>query len=316
MIDTFGRTISYLRLSVTELCNLRCQYCMPPEGVPKKRHEDMLTEDEMIQAVACAVSLGITKLRLTGGEPLIKPNILSICRRACSIPGLTDAAVTTNGLLLPELAGGLKKAGIRRLNISLDTLDAGKYARITRIGSLDQALCGIESALSAGFEKIKINCVLIGGFNDDEVPALAGLTRTWPVDVRFIELMPMPGNSLLGPEAFIPCSRVLDLLPDAVPEGREGVASLYRLPEGRGRIGLISPLSNHFCSECNRLRLTADGYLKPCLHSGTELCIKGLDPEGMIHAFREAIRLKPEQHDPLSATLRSQAGRSMNRIGG
>ncbi len=316
MTDRFGREITYLRLSVTELCNLRCLYCMPEEGVPKKRHEDMLTEDEMIRAVEAASSLGIRKLRITGGEPLVKPNILSICRRAAQVSGITDLALTTNGLRLPEMAEELHDAGVRRLNISLDTLKPERYARITRTGSLDQALQGIESALHAGFAKIKLNTVLIGSFNDDEIHALADLTRRWPVDVRFIELMPMPGNAAFGPEAFIPSSRVTDLLPEAVPQGRDGVARLYRLPGAQGCIGLISPLSSHFCSECSRLRLTADGYLKPCLHARAEICLKGLDLQGMKQAMQQAVDMKPRQHDPLSATERSQAGRSMNQIGG
>ena len=317
MIDRLGRNITYLRISVTELCNLRCRYCMPAGGICKKRHEDMLTEDELIQAVEAAASLGITKLRITGGEPLIKKNIVSICRRAASVPGIEELCLTTNGLLLPELAAPLREAGVRRINLSLDTLDPKKYADITRGGSLEQALAGLQAALDAGFDKIKLNAVLIGGFNDDEIPQLAELTRRLPVDMRFIELMPMYDGGDFGPEAFMPVSRVLEQLPEALPEPPDGgVAKLWRLPGAQGRIGLISPLSDHFCGRCNRLRLTADGRLKPCLHGPEELSVKGLGPEEMTQRLRQAIWDKPAWHGELSPTRRSQAGRNMNQIGG
>lgn len=317
MKDGYGRNISYLRLSVTDLCNLRCRYCMPEEGVCKLAHDRLLTEDEMVTAVRAAAGLGITKVRITGGEPLVKPNILSICRRVAAVEGIAETDLTTNATRLPAMAQALREAGIRRVNISLDTLNAEKYAFITRRGVLAEAMEGIEAALAAGFEKVKINAVLIGGFNEDEVPALAELTRRWPVDMRFIELMPMPGDTLFGEQAYIPADRVLDMLPEAAPAAEhDGVARLYRLPGAMGNIGLISPLSSHFCGECNRLRLTADGHLKPCLHSREEICIKGLDEAGMTQAMREAIRMKPRQHDPLSRGEPSRAARQMNQIGG
>ena len=317
MIDGYGRNINYLRLSVTDLCNLRCRYCMPEEGICKLRHDQMLTEDEMIQAIRAAASLGISKVRITGGEPLVKPNILSICRRVAQVAGITETVLTTNATRLAELAQPLRDAGIQRVNISLDTLNAEKYAFMTRCGVLSEALKGIEAALAAGFDKVKINAVLIGGFNDDEIPALAALAQRWPVDMRFIELMPMPGDTLLGEHAYISAARVLEMLPEAAPVAEhDGVARLYHLPNGLGNIGLISPLSNHFCSECNRLRLTADGQLKPCLHSPDEISIKGMTEEQMAEAMREAIRLKPRKHDPLSRSERSHAARQMNQIGG
>ncbi len=317
MIDRYGRDIYYLRLSVTELCNLRCRYCMPAEGVCKLRHDEMLTEDEVIRAVRAAASLGMYKVRITGGEPLVKPNILSICRRVAEVEGVTETVLTTNATRLAALARPLREAGIERVNISLDTLNAEKYAFMTRGGTLADATNGIEAALEAGFEKVKINAVLIGGFNDDEIPALANLTRRWPVDMRFIELMPMPGDTLFGEHAYIPVSRVLEILPEAVPAAEhDGVARMYRLPGSLGSIGLISPLSNHFCRNCNRLRLTADGHLKPCLHSREEFCIRGMNEEQMAEAIRQAAFLKPQQHDPLSRSARSHAARPMNQIGG
>lgn len=317
MKDQYGREISYLRLSVTELCNLRCRYCMPEEGVCRKPHEAMLTEDEMIAAVEAAASLGITKLRITGGEPLVKRNIVSICRRASAVPGISEVCLTTNGVLLPGLAGDLRAAGVTRVNLSLDTLDPGKYARITRVGRVEDALAGLRAALDAGFKKIKVNAVLIGGFNDGEIASLAELTRRYPVDVRFIELMPMVGSREFGPEAYLPCSAVLEKLPDARPMRPDGgVARLYRLPGAQGNIGLISPVSDHFCASCNRIRLTADGKLKPCLHSAQETSVKGLSMEEMRETMRRVIWEKHSCHAELSATHPSQAARSMNQIGG
>ena len=316
MLDKFGREITYLRLSVTDLCNLRCRYCMPEEGIPKKDHAAMLTEDEMILAVEAAASLGITKLRITGGEPLVKKNILSICRRAARVPGIREVCMTTNGLRLPELAVPLREAGVRRLNISLDTLDPDKYAQITRCGALSDALAGIHAALGAGYDKIKLNAVLIGGFNDDEIEEMARLTLRYPLDMRFIELMPM-GENGFGKEAYLPYTEVLRRLPELMPlPGEGGAAKLYRLPGALGNVGLISPVSAHFCSGCNRLRLTADGKLKPCLHSSAEYPIKGLDKAGMTAVMREAILGKPEWHGLLDYANRSQSARSMNRIGG
>ena len=317
MKDNWGRDITYLRLSVTELCNLRCRYCMPQEGICKKRHEEMLTEDEMIDAVAAAASLGIKKLRITGGEPLIKRNILSICRRAAAVPGIEELALTTNGILLPELAAPLHEAGVDRVNISLDTLRPDRFAYITRQGELGDALRGIEAALAAGFAKVKINVVLIGGFNDDEIGALAALTKTMPLDVRFIELMPMYDSGDFRESAFIPVEAVLAALPEAEPLCREdGVARLYRLPGAQGNIGLISPLSAHFCGSCNRIRLTADGKIKPCLHSPAEYSLKGLSQAEMTEQIRRAILGKPQWHGELSYSERSGAERNMNQIGG
>ncbi len=316
MTDRFGRNISYLRISVTELCNLRCRYCMPEEGVCKKRHEEMLREDEMIQAVEAAASRGITKLRITGGEPLVKKNIVSICRRAAAVEGIREVCLTTNGILLPALAVPLKEAGVKRLNISLDTLDAEKYAYITRTGSLSQAVEGIRAAMDAGFEKVKLNTVLIGGFNEEEIVPLAELTLRYPIDLRFIEMMPMVEGGF-GPEAFLPNTRVLEVLPQLEEQPADGgVARLYRLPGALGRVGLISPVNAHFCAACNRIRLTADGKLKPCLHSAEEYSIKGLDREGMRSVMERAIYNMPAWHGEFNAQNPSHAGRNMNQIGG
>lgn len=317
MTDAFGRRITYLRLSVTDRCNLRCQYCMPPQGVPKKSHQEMLTEEETICAVEAAASLGITKLRITGGEPLVKKNILSLCAGAAQVPGIESLCLTTNGTRLSALANDLRRAGVSHLNISVDTLNPEKYAAMTRLGNLDDVWAGLHAALDAGFSKIKLNSVLIGGFNDDEIPALAELTRRYPIDVRFIELMPMVDSAGFTPESFLPCSQVLRELPQLAPLPPDGgVARLYTLPDALGNVGLISPLSAHFCGSCNRLRLTADGKLKPCLHSPEEYSLKGLSREEMRQSMIRAIQAKPLWHGQLDAGHLSQAGRQMNQIGG
>lgn len=277
----------------------------------------MLTEDEMVMAVEAAASLGITKLRITGGEPLVKKNILSLCRRTAAVKNIQEVCLTTNGILLPTMAQELKNAGVSRLNLSLDTLDAAKYSYITRIGTLDDFWKGFHAALKSEFRKIKINTVLIGGFNDEEIVSLAELTRKYPVDVRFIEMMPMYDSGDFNERAFVPYTRVLEQLSDAQklsPDG--GVAQLYRLPGALGNIGLISPVNAHFCGSCNRIRLTADGKIKPCLHSAEEYSVKGLKLEEMKAVMEEAIWNKPQWHGKLDPINRSGAGRNMNQIGG
>lgn len=340
MQDPRGRTISYLRLSVTELCNLRCRYCMPPEGVAKRRHEDMLTEEEMLCAVRAAASLGVYKVRVTGGEPLVKKNILSICRGIRDIEGIRELCLTTNGILLPQMAKDLRDAGVDRINLSLDTMDSDRYRMITRGGDLQDALRGLKAALRTGFDRVKINAVLLPDTGAEEVQKLASLTREYPVDVRFIELMPMPGNDEVRGQSYIPASKVLDALPSPVPVeksemkswDRGTVARLYRLPGARGNIGLISPMSAHFCASCSRLRLTADGHIRPCLHDSREYVIKGCTFEEMREKFIESINNKPAGNpmifgeDRTGAEMTGKvfsteegtatAGRSMNRIGG
>ena len=323
MLDKRGRSISYLRLSVTELCNLRCQYCMPPEGVIKRRHEEMLTEEEMLCAVRAATSLGVYKVRVTGGEPLVKKNILSICRGIREIDGIRELCLTTNGILLPEMAKDLREAGVDRINLSLDTLDADRYRKITRGGNLEDALRGLDTALQTGFDRIKINTVLLPDMGISEIRMIADLTMRLPVDVRFIELMPMPGNCARQGQDFAPASKVLDALPAAEPVREEEmnswdrgtIARLYHLPGAQGNIGLISPMSLHFCASCNRLRLTADGHIRPCLHDTREYSIKGCTYEEMREQFILSIQNKPAQNPILSGEGKASGGRSMNRIG-
>jgi cyclic pyranopterin phosphate synthase len=290
---------------------------MPECGIYKKSHEEMLTEEEMIRAVEAAASLGIKKVRITGGEPLIKKNVLSICQKVAEIGGIEEVCLTTNGVLLSQLAKPLKEAGVKSVNISLDTLNREKFQYLTRVGSFEEVWSGFLKALEVGFEKVKINTVLIGGFNDDEISELANLTREYPVDVRFIELMPMYDGGDFGPEALIPYSVMLEKLPELLPvKKEEGVAKLYRFVDGKGNVGLISPVNSDFCGSCNRLRLTADGNLKPCLHAKEEFPIKGMDFAGMAEQMKRAIGAKPACHGELSYENRSRAGRLMNEIGG
>lgn len=318
MQDRYGRKIEYLRVSVTDACNLCCTYCMPADAKGKCPCKQSMSAPEFVEIAAAAAQLGVKKLRITGGEPLVRSDIVELSRALASIEGIEDIAITTNGTLLECLAEKLYDAGIHRINISLDTLDERKYSEITRGGRLSDALRGIEAALKAGMSPVKLNTVLIGGFNDDEIEALAQLTVKYPVDVRFIELMPIGHAAPYGREAYIPNSVVLEKLPELEAVGSEKgtVARLYKLPNAQGRVGLISPLSNHFCSECNRLRLTADGHLKPCLHSAEEISVRGLHGEELKQTILTAAEHKPKMHVELSANDRSESQRSMYRIGG
>ncbi len=316
MRDTLGREITYLRISLTDRCNLRCVYCMPPEGVNKREHRAILSLEEMEEIAREAAALGVRKIRLTGGEPLVRRGILSLCRRLRDIPQLEELTLTTNGVLLPGMAAELKAAGVDRVNISLDTLDPEKYRRITRGGCLEEALAGLQAARAAGLTPLKLNCVLIGGFNDDEIPALAALTEREPVEVRFIELMPIGDTAGFGPEAYLPCQTVLERLPRLEPVEGAGVAERFRLPGAAGTVGLIRPLSRCFCAQCDRIRLTADGRLKPCLHSREEISVRGLHGPALRRRLEQAILRKPARHGELSASVRSSSARDMNRIGG
>ncbi len=315
MKDSFSRNITYLRVSVTDRCNLRCEYCMPAQGVCKLSHRDILSYEEIIEIVRAAAQLGIQKVRITGGEPLIRPGVVSLCSSIAAIDGIRELAVTTNGLLLPSLAQPLRDAGVSRVNVSLDTLDAQRYRAITRGGDVRLVFDGLRAAYAAGLG-IKLNCVLLGGINDADIPALAALTRRAPIDVRFIELMPIGPGADYPPEAFLKGSAVLALCPDlqrVAPDG--GVAALYRFPDGLGRVGLINPMSCAFCADCNRLRLTSEGAIKPCLHAQEEISVRGLHDDALIAALRQAVAHKPQRHF-LSATQPSDAGRDMYTIGG
>lgn len=314
MKDGYGRDIYYLRLSVTDLCNLRCVYCMPAGGVEKRRHEDVLTVEELEEIARSAGRCGIRKIRLTGGEPLVRRGIVDICARTAAAPGVEEVCMTTNGLLLPKLAPELRKAGLRRVNISLDTLSPELYRELTRVGNIEDAVSGLKAALD-NFQTVKINAVLIGGTNESEIRQMVYITKDAPVELRFIELMPIGECAHWPRERFLENSAVLEAVPELEPCGTSGVARLFSLPNARGRVGLISPLSSHFCPECNRIRITPDGRLKPCLHSAQEIELRGFHGAELDAKLREGICAKPMRHH-LSPASPSESLRGMSQIGG
>ena len=316
MRDTFGRTITYLRLSVTDKCNCRCRYCMPAAGVPARSHEELLSFEELGEVVRAATALGVRKVRITGGEPLVRRGIVSLCRMVAEVPGVEELAMTTNATLLAPVAADLRAAGVSRLNVSLDTLRPERYRQITRVGELSDALAGIRAARVAGFGRLKINCVLVGGVNDDEVTDFVDLARREPVEVRFIELMPMGECSLWPRERFVPANMVLEGAPELQRVGSSGVAELYAGAGFAGRVGLIRAVSHRFCAGCDRIRVTADGRVKPCLHSAAEVGVRGLHGQELEAALRSAIRLKPAHHDLQPGVSPSATPRDMNQIGG
>ncbi len=306
MQDTFDRRINYLRIAITDRCNLRCRYCMPPTGVPLKDHQDILRLEEIVTLARVAVKEGIDCVRLTGGEPLVRKNVVTLVRELSTITAIKELTLTTNGILLGKLAKPLRDAGLSRVNISLDTLKEKRYRYITRKGSLRDAWHGIQAAFAAGLAPIKLNVVISRGFNDDEVINFARLAYEQPFHVRFIELMPV-GLSVADANSFVPAAEIkrqIESVWALEPENKvftNGPAVNFRLAGGRGSIGFISPMSNHFCYRCNRLRLTADGRLRPCLCWEGELDLRGPLRAGasegeLASIFAKAVKLKPLRH--------------------
>ena len=313
MVDSYARAITYLRISITDRCNYRCRYCMPDAGIEKCAHGDICSLEELRDMAAAAVSCGVRKIRVTGGEPLVRRGAVDFCRMLSEIPGVEELCLTTNGSLLAEQAAALREAGVTHLNISLDTLNEERFRAITRLGTLSDVLRGIEAAERAGFEKIKLNCVLLGGVNDDEIADFAALTRAHDWQVRFIERMPMGCGRDFG--AYLPAQAVLERCPELEAISHDGVAACYRFPGAKGTVGLIAPMSRAFCSECSRVRITADGKLKPCLHSAAELSLRGLSGDELEAAIRRGILMKPERHH-MDETGETEAQRGMFAIGG
>ena len=318
MIDTYGRRIHYARISITDLCNLRCRYCMPEEGVTKKDCGEILRIEDFVEISKALLELGIDKIRISGGEPLVRHGMLTMMQEIGKISGLKDFAVTTNGLLLPRYAKELRNAGVRRVNISLDTLDAERYRTITRGGDLKRALAGIDAARSVGFERIKINVVLMKGFNDDEISRFVEFTRDNPIDVRFIELMPFEGQQEFAYGKYMSADAVPELCSELREEQRDDPSSparYYCLPGGKGRVGLIEPMSHTFCHKCNRIRITADGHILSCLHSRSEIDLKPAlgDREAMKTLIMQAVSNKPMTHRLSQGELME---RDMGQIGG
>ena len=301
MKDLFGRRINYLRISVTDLCNLRCQYCMPQDGVCKVEHSDVLSIEEFYEIAKAFVSLGVDKIRITGGEPLVKNGIVELVEKIANLDGVKDLAMTTNALLLKKYAKQLKDAGLNRVNISLDTLNPEKYKEITRGGDIQKVLEGIEEAKKVGLTPIKINTVLIGNFNVDEIENFVYITNNEEIDVRFIELMPIGEASDWASEKFISNSIILDKVKELEKTEAKDPSSpavYYKLPNGKGKVGIINPISCKFCDACNRVRLTSHGKLKLCLHSDEEIDLKEVirSGEDLKKTIEEAILKKPEEH--------------------
>lgn len=319
MKDRFDRKINYLRISVTDRCNLRCIYCMPCEGIEKKPHNNILRQEEIMEIVKCSAKLGVNKIRLTGGEPLIRKDIIALISEIGQVDGIDDLTLTTNGILLQDKIDELKNAGLTRINLSLDTLKPDRYETITRGGDLSKVLDCIPKIIEAGLVPLKINVVLIGGFNEDEIVDFVELTRNQPIDVRFIELMPIGEASIWNQSKFVSNDTVLDVAElEAVDrEDLGSPARYYKLKDGVGRVGLINPISCNFCSDCNRIRITSDGKIKPCLHTDTEIDILSAMRNGedvstiLLHAVSE----KPEKH-LINEEDYKPIKRNMNRIGG
>ena len=325
LIDRFNRRINYLRVSITDRCNLRCVYCTPPDGERRLRHRDILRYEELLRIVRIAIKLGIKKIRLTGGEPFVRKGIHEFIPMLMALKGLDDVSLTTNGVYLKDNLEMLKAAGIKRINVSIDSLNRVKFKRITRFDYLTKVWEGIEKARDMGFYPIKLNVVIMKGINDNEVLDFGRLAIEHPYHIRFIECMPVgfESNSL----AFIPNSEIEKTLVDKFgplipvsPGQNDGPAERYRFDGGKGEIGLISPISNSFCQHCNRLRLTANGMLLPCLLSNIEVDIKdplrrGCLDEELIEVFLKAVDLKPQCH-PLNLDNNQKVHRKMCSIGG
>lgn len=313
MKDRFGRNITYLRISVTDLCNLRCKYCMPESGVKSLCHSDILSIEEIIEIVKIASKNGIKKIRLTGGEPLVRRGFINLCKQISKIDEIEDIAITTNGVYLKEMADELFENKVRRINFSLDTLIKEKYNDITRRNDFDKTIESLFYAIKKGF-KVKINVVLIGGFNDDEIQDFVNLANDYDLEVRFIELMQIGETANWSKDKFVSNKIVLEKVPELEFDGVSGVAKIYKIKGQKGRIGLISPISCSFCEDCNRIRLTSDGKLKPCLHSKDEINLKGLSGEELEEVFKRGIFEKPEKHHLEDG--KSESARDMNKIGG
>lgn len=325
LADHFNRPITYLRVSVTDKCNLRCIYCMPESGLEWLQRSELLTYEEIAQIVEAAASVGVRTIRLTGGEPLIRKDLERLVRYVASTPGIEDVALSTNALLLREHLEPLVEAGLKRVNISLDTLQSERFEKIARRPGLDRVIAGIDAALARGL-LVKINCVVMRGQNEDELEAFARFARSRDVYVRFIEVMPVHDNLELQRESYVSADEILERLsalgtlrPIDGPRGN-GPARYFALPDSRGAVGVISPLSHDYCDRCNRVRLTADGRLRLCLFGDqhvdlrTPLRAGGGVPE-IAALLRSSMAIKPERHH-LRLGEASSRMRALSEIGG
>ena len=329
MQDQYERKIEYVRISLTDRCNLRCRYCMPEAGVAKMRHEDILTFAEILRIVQTLAALGVKKVRLTGGEPLVRRNIAELIHAIRQIPGIEQVVLTTNGVLLSAMGADLVRAGLTGLNISLDTLQPETFAEITRRPLFAQVQAGVEKMLSSGLRNIKFNCVPIYEVNDGEIPALAALAKDYPVKVRYIELMPIGCAYEVGYRG-VPMAEVQARLEKTYgrlrPMGKkadplQGPAEYYRLAGFAGQVGFIDAMEHKFCATCNRVRLTAEGFLKLCLNQKNglnlrELLRNGISEDNLKLALRQAIYRKPAEHFFTDSENTARDNRAMYQVGG
>lgn len=326
LVDRFNRRIDYLRISVTDRCNLRCIYCMPECGIINKPQEELLSFEEIAEIVKASVQLGIDKIRLTGGEPLVRKNIVSLVKSLSSIDGIKDISMTTNGVLLKEYAPELKKAGLKRLNVSLDSLRQDRYKFITRQGNLEDVLEGIRESLGVGFSPVKINVLLLDGINKDEIADFLRLSIENPIHVRFLEFMPVCNSDFFKVDKPLLGKEVMDAAKkfSAVEEADNyggGPARAYKFKNSLATFGIISPISEKFCASCNRLRLTSDGFLKACLHSDLKVNLrnplrKGIDREALVNLIKSAVKIKPWEHSLGKDGPQGKEEFSMCQIGG
>jgi GTP 3',8-cyclase len=326
MKDGFGRRIEYLRISVTDKCNLRCVYCMPEQGLPWLSRAEILDYEEIAAIVRVMAGMGLRRVRLTGGEPLVRRDLPRLVALLAEIPGIDDIALSTNAVLLPQLAGPLRAAGVARVNISLDSLQPGRIdALARRPGSHAAVMEGIAAAEAAGFAPIKLNAVIMRGRNDDELEDFARITLDRPWHVRFIEVMPVAENLGISSDEYVPASEMLrrlrsigDLEPVGGPPGN-GPATYFRLPGAAGTVGVITPMSHNYCDRCNRMRLTANGRLRPCLFGDLEFDLRGALRRGepIEPTIREALRIKPERHHLVQGSDKGSGGlRALSQVGG
>ena len=325
LIDPCNRHLNYLRISITDRCNLNCIYCVPKDLVPRISHDEILTYEEILRIVRIGAKLGITKIRVTGGEPLVRKGVVDFLSQLSKIDALSDLSLTTNGVALKENLAKLKSAGIKRINISLDTLKRSKFRRITGLDLFDQVWQGIEMALQMGFHPIKLNIVALNGINDDELAEMARLSFDFPFHIRFIEYMPI-GDSQVGSRPLLLAPKIkqhISKLGNLIPiraSVNDGPAQRYRFEGAIGEVGFIHALSHHFCDRCNRLRLTARGQLRPCLLSDHHEDVKGplrrgYSDEKLAQIFFKAVRHKPSDHN-LAVQNPSRVCGQMRSIGG
>lgn len=325
LIDDCGRKIDYLRISITDRCNLRCKYCMPPQGIEAKKKDRLLNYEQIVKIVSAGVETGIRKVRITGGEPLVRSEIINLIQMLSKISDLEEISMTTNGVLLAEYAKSLKEAGLDRVNISLDTLDRVKYREITNKDNFDKVIRGLKEVLKLGFDPVKINTVVMKGVNDNELMDFVDLSYNQPLHVRFIEFMPLGASKEQYQARYISLQDLkekirskVDLTPVTL-EGN-GPANYFSIPKGKGTLGFINPISHKFCSDCNRLRLTADGKLIPCLDANVEVDLndhedKEFKSDNIKLKFNKAVRLKPSNHNFNNIT-QSISDRKMSQLGG